>query len=160
MANVFDGAQIVDLAVRVEKNGAAFYDVASKVATSVEAKRVFDYLISEEKRHLALFHDMLRGLQLARPKEQYEGEWDAYLVAAAAEHVFSSDASAKSVIGRVSNQQDAIQLAIGFEKDSIILFHEIAELVSGKDKEVVEKLMNEEKDHLRRLSELRKILAA
>ena len=158
MASLFTGSQIVELAIQIEKNGEAFYQAAKKVATSEDAKGVFDYLMSEERRHSATFQGLLKGLELTRPPESYEGEWDAYLKTAAAEHMFTDDARAKAVIAQVKSQGQAIEFAIGFEKDSIILFYELGELVQGKNKDIVEKLVNEEKEHLRRLSTLKKLL--
>ena len=158
MANVFTGSQVVELAMQVEKSGAAFYEAARKTASTDEARRVFDYLISEERRHLATFQGMLSKLELVRPAQQYEGEWDAYLKVAAREHVFADQARAESIIAGIKSPADAINYAINFEKDSILLFFELSNLVAGGTRDVVMKLVDEEKDHLRRLSELKRIL--
>jgi len=146
----------VDLAIRIEKSGIAFYEAAKEKARSEEAKKVFEYLIGEEKKHLAAFQGLLKDIELVPPPEQYEGEWDAYLVAAAEEHVFSKDALAQEAMAGISGENDAIKFAIGFEKDSILLFYELANFVKGKNKEVVDKLVAEEKEHLRTLSDLKK----
>ena len=155
---LFTGSQIVELAIQIEKNGEAFYQAAKKAAASEEAKDVFGYLMSEERRHLAMFQGLLGKIELVRPPEQYEGEWDAYLASAASEHMFGDPGRAASEIARMKTQEDAITYAIGFEKDSILLFYELGNLVEGKSKDAVAKLRDEEKEHLRRLSELRKIL--
>ena len=158
MAQVFTGSQVVELAIQIERNGAAFYEAAKKVVSGDEAKKTMDYLISEERRHLATFQGLLNKIELVRPAEQYEGEWDAYLKTAAAEHVFTDDARAREIISSIKTQNEALDYAIGFEKDSILLFLELSNLVGAKNKETVEKLVNEEKEHLRRLSELKRIL--
>ena len=159
MSYLFSGGQVMDLAIRIEKSGAAFYEKAKAKAESEEAAKIFEYLIGEEKMHLEIFQELLKDIELVRPPEQYEGEWDAYLAAAAEEHVFSDDALAQEAMARIAGQKDAIQFAIGFEKDTILLFHELSGLVQGKNKDVVERLVREEREHLRKLSELKKSLA-
>lgn len=156
MSYLFSGGQVTDLAIRIERNGQAFYEAARETAQSEEARKVFEYLVGEEKKHLETFEGLLKDIELTRPAEQYEGEWDAYLAAAAEEHVFNEDALTKEIIDGISGQKDAIQFAIGFEKDSILLFYELGELVAGKNKEVVDRIVREEKEHLRILSELKK----
>jgi len=156
---LFTGGQVVELAMQIERNGAAFYEAARMKAGSDAAKKLFDYLIGEEQKHLRTFREMLKDLELVRPREQYEGEWGAYLGAAAAEHVFTDDALARSAIDGIRDERQAIQFAIGFEKDSILLFYELSNLVEGRNKAVVEKLVNEEREHLRKLSELKKSVA-
>lgn len=156
MSYLFSGGQVADLAVRIERNGIAFYEAAKEKAQSEDAKKVFEYLIGEEKKHLASFQGLLKDLELVRPPEQYEGEWDAYLATAAEEHVFSEDKLAQDVIASISGEKDAVGFAIGFEKDSILLFYELSTLVEGKNKEIVDRLVMEEKQHLRTLSKLKK----
>jgi len=155
---LFTGNQVVELGIQIEKNGEEFYRAAKKAAVSDDAKQVFDYLMSEERRHLALFQGLLAKIELVRQAEQYEGEWDAYLKAAATEHMFGDPARAAGVIAKIKTQDDALAFAIGFEKDSILLYYELGNLVEGRSKDAVAKLRDEEKDHLRRLSELRGIL--
>ena len=60
------------------------------------------------------------------------------------------------MIASISGEKDAVGFAIGFEKDSILLFYELSNLVEGKNKEIVDRLVMEEKQHLRTLSELKK----
>ena len=50
--------------------------------------------------------------------------------------------------------EDAVHFAIGFEKETLLYFHSLKDVV--KEKEVVDEIINEEKSHIRWLSDFRK----
>ena len=53
------------------------------------------------------------------------------------------------------NYHAAINIAIGFEKESVLFLHEMLELVGESDKKAIQKLLDEERDHVKRLSVLK-----
>jgi rubrerythrin len=60
----------------------------------------------------------------------------------------------------VSSDIEAMELAIGAEKDSILFYYEMKDLMPQRAQPTVNKIIAEEKSHLRQLSELKKKLAA
>jgi rubrerythrin len=74
-------------------------------------------------------------------------------------HVFVSSTSVKDLVDGIKDGADALKLAIEFEKDSVLFFLSIREAASGKnDRELINSLVKEEQEHLRRLTlELRKL---
>lgn len=49
-------------------------------------------------------------------------------------------------------------MAIGFEKDSLLFYHEMYEVTATKEREVVRRLIEQEREHLLRLKEIEKAL--
>jgi len=60
---------------------------------------------------------------------------------------------------KVSSDIEAIQIALGAEKDSILFYSEMRDLVRMPDRDVVSKIIEEERSHLRQLSDLKKDLS-
>jgi len=61
--------------------------------------------------------------------------------------------------GRQERQQ-ALELAIGAEKDSILFYYEMRDIIPHRFAPVVNRVIAEEKSHLQQLSEIKKKLAA
>jgi len=62
------------------------------------------------------------------------------------------------MIQKAPSDKEAIQIAIGFEKDSLLFFGEIGKFVPNYDRQVIEELIRQEREHLSKLSELKKII--
>ena len=73
--------------------------------------------------------------------------------ALADERVFKSDISVGQVAARSSIE--ALDIAIGFEKDSIIFLHEMESVIAESGSETIQRLLDEERDHLKRLSAMK-----
>src|SRR5690606_36642465 len=115
-------------------------------------KELLAFLKEEEKKHEQVFGDMLGSLEPANIRETYAGEYEEYLKALVDSHVLGAEGAAEKVVGNLENEIDVLNTAIGFEKDTILFFRELKELVSEKDQAVVDRLIQEERSHLRKLA--------
>jgi rubrerythrin len=70
--------------------------------------------------------------------------------------VFSNVTEARQKANKVSNEVEALDTGIQAEKDSILFYMELQNLVRERDREVILNIVDEEKKHLRQLSELKK----
>jgi len=156
MSILFSGSEVVDLCIEIEKNGAAFYHALAESAKSEEVRKCALYFGGEEKKHQATFERMLGVLKDYQPVESYPGEYELYMKALADERVFTSDAVVKEMAAKVESDVEALTVAIGFEKDSILFLHEMHNLVPKSEYGTIDALMKEEKSHLRQLSEIKK----
>lgn len=152
MWKIFKGAEIVEFAVRIEQNGYTFYQKAESLVKSRAAKELLAFLKEEEAKHEKLFRDMLGSLEPANVRETYAGEYEEYLKALVDNHVFGAEGAAEKALANLENEIDVLNTAIGFEKDTILFFRELKELVSEQDREVVDRLIKEEQSHLRKLA--------
>lgn len=154
MANLFKPSEILKIALTIEENGREYYLEAKENASTPEMADLFGFLADEEVRHLEIFSKMLSGVGKEKVPESYPGEHDAYIRALAASHVFTRDAVGKDMVAKAKDEKEILQFALGFEKDSILLYYEMLDLVPASKREVVEEVIREEKSHVRKLNEI------
>ncbi len=148
----FSGEEIVKLAVEIEKQGQKFYEIAAARVTDPEIKSIFEFLAGEEKQHISDFEKL--GETLPRdftPNESYVGEYGDYIKALIDNHVFNHD-NIEKFLPDISVPREALAVAFRFEKDSILIFQELYNVVDDKGKEVLGKLIEQEKQHIRKLA--------
>ncbi|MFC1703240.1 ferritin family protein [Candidatus Omnitrophota bacterium] len=153
--NIFKANEILQVAIQIEKNGFAFFSEVKKKSRSFPVQELFGYLAGEEIKHQKTFEGMLKQTEASDPAEAYPGEFKLYLEALASQNVFTKDETIKQMAQKTISDQEAIQLGMGFEKDSIIFFSEIKKFVPEKEHALIDTVVEEEKEHLRKLVELK-----
>lgn len=159
MVNIFAGSEIVELGIQIEKNGRDFYNALVKLSKNQRAKETFKYLAGEEEKHIAVFRKILDSVHKYEPPESYPGEYFAYMNALASEYVFTQEHKGDETAKRTKSDKGAINLGIGFEKDSILFYEGMKKVVPPYDHKIVHELIIQEQDHLRQLSDLKKSLS-
>ncbi len=153
---VFEAGDIVEVAVRIEENGANFYRYAVQLAGKEEVKALFQRLADEEVKHRQIFAKILAGMARNLPPEGYDGEYAAYLHDYVDNRlVFKAEAFAGELT-KLRDEASALDFAIQRELDSIHYYREIRELLPADQREAVERIIAEEKEHFIRLSAMRK----
>ncbi len=160
MAIFFSGSELVNIAIGIERNGLAFYQSLVEKEKSVMARGAYKYLAEMEEKHIKTFQGMLDTVGEYKPPETYTEEYQLYLKALVDSAVFTDDKVAREMAEKVTSSAEAIQIALGAEKDSILYYSEMRNLVRERDREVVDRIIEEEKSHLKQLSDLKKKLAA
>ncbi len=154
---VFTAGELYDIAVGIEKNGAAYYGSLSEVAADEELKDIYRGLADMERHHIAVFQSLRAGAgsgPVVPPVD--EAEYEAYLKALIDSSVFTDDSVAKQLARNAAGPGEALQLALGAEKDSILFYSEMRDLVPQREREAVERIITEERKHVRELSDLKK----
>ncbi|MDP8229691.1 MAG: ferritin family protein [Candidatus Gorgyraea atricola] len=155
MANLFSGPEVVEIGIQIEKNGKAFYDGVVKISKSQKAKEIFEFLGGEEDKHIKRFENLLAQVKKYEPSEAYPGEYFAYLRALSEGYVFTKANKGAEIAKGIKSEKDAVDAGIGFEKDSILFYHEMKKFALEGEQKIIEKLLEEEQSHLRKLIELR-----
>jgi rubrerythrin len=156
MAVFFSGSELLEIAMGIERNGMAFYQALADKTEKRDIKDIYTYLAGEEKKHLNTFQGMSDSLGQAKPPETYTEEYMLYLKSLVDSVVFSDVTEAKQKAGKISDEIEALDTGILAEKDSILFYMELQNLVRERDSKVVLKVLDEEKNHLRQLSELKR----
>ena len=154
MAVFFSGSELLEIAMGIERNGMAFYQALADKTGKRDVKDIYTYLAGEEKKHLDTFQGMSDSLGQVKPLETYTEEYMLYLKSLVDSAVFSNVTEAQQKAGKMSNEIEALDTGIQAEKDSILFYMELQNLVRERDRKVVLKILDEEKNHLRQLSEL------
>ncbi|MDD2751845.1 MAG: ferritin family protein [Candidatus Omnitrophica bacterium] len=155
MGNIFSGSEIVEIGIQIEKNGRDFYETLLQKGSNPKTKEVFGFLAKEEEKHIKVFQGMLDSLDKNDPPESYPGEYFAYMNALASEYIFTKQNMGKQLAQKTSSDKEALDLGIGFEKDSIVFYEGMKKSVPEYDLKVMDGLINQEQQHLRMLVELK-----
>ncbi len=152
MVEFFKAAEIAEAAVRIEQQGQEFYKNAAEAAKSRDAKDFFLYFAGEEARHEQIFRDLQARMgAFELPAWSTSEEYGQYLQALIDSHsIFSPDLKQRLAAAR--DETEAIRLAMGFEKDTILFFMEMRELVPDSEKRFIQQCIDEERSHLRKLA--------
>ncbi|MGQ9545733.1 MAG: ferritin-like domain-containing protein [Dehalococcoidia bacterium] len=155
MAIFFSGSELLEMAMGIERNGMAFYQAVADKTRNRDVKGIYNYLTGEEQKHLNIFQGMSDSLKQVRRPETYTEEYMLYFKSLVNNVVFSNVTEARQKAGKALDEIEAIDTGIQAEKDSILFYTELQNLVREKDRNVVLSILGEEKNHLRQLSELK-----
>jgi len=159
MSELFKISEVVEMAVLIETNGEVFYNSLQESAQDAQAREVFAYLAGEEKRHKATFEKMGESLAKYQPVESYPGEYAAYMKALADDNVFTQRNVGGNLAQKATSAMEAVDMALKFEKDSILFFEGMRRFVPEKKHPTIDKMIEEEKTHIVKLKELKEKLA-
>ena len=84
----------------------------------------------------------------------------AYFEALVENAVFTDDAITSQLATRAKNALEALELAIAAEKDSILFYYEMRDIMPKQAQLIVNRIITEEKSHLLKLTELKEKLAS
>ena len=160
MSISFSGSELINIAIGIERRGIVFYETMVKSTKNAVARDVFRYLADMERNHVQIFQDMLGEADKYQPPETYAGEYAAYLQALVDSAVFTDDMVTSEMATRAESDIETLELAINAEKDSILFYYEMKDIMPERAQPTVNKIIAEEKAHLRQLSELKRKLAA
>jgi rubrerythrin len=141
----------VKLGVQIEKNGMDFYNALVNRSKDKKASGIFRYLAGEEEKHISVFQKLLNSIEKYEPAESYPNEYFAYMNALAGDHVFTKEGRGKEIANKVKSDKEAIELGIGFEKDSIIFYEGMKKAVLAGEVKIIEQLILQEESHLQML---------
>ena len=158
MTTVFTAREIAESAVEKEMKRRDFYANVSRLSTSPEMTKLFEFLTAEEDRHVATLRKLRDEVPIeeVRP-EEYDADMQAYMDSVVEEKLYSKIDSADFVKTAIE-VKDVFRLAIALEKDAILFFWEFLPYVNDKDKKIVRTLIDEEKSHIRMLWKMKQEL--
>ncbi len=152
----FSVREVLEIAIRIERNGIAFYTDACNTSKSERLQKLFSFLLEEEEKHAQCFEDMENELHdevVPTILDPYSEEEAAYLKAMADARIFSNSDDPGRRAKSPQTENGLLKAAIQMEKDSILFYYEMQKAVREKDKASVESLIDEEKKHLLKLQD-------
>jgi len=156
----YDAPEILEMAVRTEQGGRKFYRTVAERTEDPDTKAVFLHLEQEEERHIATFRDIARNLR--EKPEQLHYNWEEetpYLQAIVGSRYFLDDERAERLARTTETPRDAVEHALGFERQTLLFYTELRGMVDENNRAAVERLITEEKSHVVKLTALLGTLA-
>jgi rubrerythrin len=158
----FNADEIFQLGVQIETNGKKFYETVAKNTSDPSVQKLFSELSRWESEHQELFEKLRKALSDSAKRETLfdpEGEMSVYMRAMAESHVFIKNKDISGLAFKCRTPIEALDLAITFEKDSVVFFTTMKKVVPehlGKDK--IDLLIDEEIKHISILIQKRREL--
>lgn len=146
--------EVIEAAVSIEENGFAFYKSVEKSIKDKDVKDVFSFLAGEENRHIVAFKKIYEGIDDQEDTIIDDEDSSNYIKALAEKNVFTKKDAANDMVKNINTPFNAINLALNFERDSILFFNEIKSFVSQDNRDLINKLIKEEHDHIVKLHKL------
>jgi rubrerythrin len=158
MSIAFSASELIDIAIGIERRGITFYDVMAKSTDNERARYVFQNLADMEREHIQIFQDMLDEADEYKLSESSTEEYAGYLRALIDSAVFTDDAITSEMATQADSDIKAVELGINAEKDSILFYYQMKDIMPPPALAMINKIIAEEKSHLHQLSEIKKIL--
>lgn len=155
MGNIFAGSEVVELGIQIERNGREFYNALAQRTKVSKAAELFKYLAGEEEKHIKVFQDILLKADKYEPTGLDADDYFAYMNALASEYVFTQKGKGEEIAKAIKSDEQSLNMGIGFEKDSIIFYEGMKNTVPQYDIKVIDELIKQEQEHLRKLSDLK-----
>ena len=159
MSISFSANEFISIAIGIERRGIVFYDIMTKSTESDATREMFQRLADMEREHIKTFEGMLQDPGSQRPAESYLGEYAAYLQALVDSAVFTDDMITSELATQADSDIEAMELAISAEKDSILFYYEMRDIMPRKAQPTVDRILAEEKSHLEQLTRIKRLLA-
>ena len=156
---LFTAAQALEMAMEIERNGETFYNETAAKSADPEVKALFEDLATQERAHHRVFQKMLEetgpdvALSGAYPAAYYD-EYKAYVHVAMENALFAGPSKALALAEKAEDRETALRAAMGFEKDTLLFFYDLRDMVSETYQETISGVIREEQKHLRRLARM------
>jgi rubrerythrin len=146
--NTYSIDEIIEMAIRTETLGYQFYTtMAEKFKKDEGLSKLFTTLASKEKVHEKIFTELKTMVAKKGTEPVQWEEVSNYMRAFVESEFFLGKGKALPAMDHVKTVHDAAKFAMGFEKETLLYFHELRSIV--KEKEIVDQVINEEKSHIR-----------
>ncbi|MBN1883042.1 MAG: ferritin family protein [Deltaproteobacteria bacterium] len=162
MSDIFNAREIMEIAVRVEVNGARFYRKAAQYINVPASKELLLALAEMEDAHEETFRSFIREIEGKKTGEDFidpEGDAARYLGAVAGGYVFPIAEDPSDKLSGKETLSEIIDFAIGLEKDSVVYYLGVKEIVPpALGRERIDKIITEEMHHITLLSDVKRSL--
>lgn len=152
---IFSAGEALEMAMEIERNGEAFYSAVAEQHPDGDIKALFQDLALQEQAHFRLFQKMKGDVQPSLYPFTFESEeYRAYLQVALDNALFFGPDKALTMVDKAQDRETTLRVAMGFEKDTLLFFYDVREMVSEKDRDAISRVILEEKRHVRRLAKM------
>lgn len=156
--SLFSGGELLRVAIQQEENGEKFYEGVAAKARDENAQKAFKMLAAAERQHVKDFEGLAALLPPGDSLDSERGEFEAYAEALLETTVFAADNTGQELANKANSDLEAIDAALAFEKDTILFMYDMRDYAKDEALEVVEAVLEQEKQHVVRLTEVRKSL--
>lgn len=146
---------VIKLALQIEQSGKAIYENAIKQTQIPELTELFQLLAKDENDHIETFQKISNDFKIGGAKFEVTKPEDMfYLENLAKNQIFQGKDKAINSIKDAAEPLQLVNLALNFERDTMLFFMKLYRMMCAKDREVISKLIKEEEGHIAKLTEI------
>ena len=148
---MFSAHELIDIAIKLEKNGEDFYREAREKVSSSALESLLHFLADEESRHGEWFEQLKGDANLSHLASNGLELDSALLQDLVGDQQFSlGDVD----LSKVDNIRVMIDHAIEFEKDTILFYEMLRSVIDTPEiLSILDKIIGEEKRHIENLED-------
>ncbi len=154
----FNADEIFEIAIRIEKNGSAFYMKASQLSKNNDTRDFLFELAKIEKSHQTTFENMKKSFQSTDERESLintNEEFREYLVSMVDRHGGEGDPDQAELLTGKETVSDVLEIAIELEKETVSFYLFFREwLPPGHGQSKLDEIIKEEEQHIIQLTNL------
>ena len=148
---MFSIREIIDIAIKIEKNGESFYRDAMEKISNPELKPVLLFLADQEHEHAQWFEKLKHKTKKTASEQRVAEISEAMLQSLIGDQKFSLDDAELSELDTV---QSLLELAIEVEKDTIVFYQMLQAFIEDSDTlDGLNEIIAEENRHIELLKE-------
>ena len=148
---MFTTAEIIELAIRIEKNGEKTYRKAQEKAFDLSMVTMLQRLADEEMEHARWFTELKKRAGVITNDPELEAMGESILKSVLGDQAFSiTDVD----FSKMEDRRKLLETALEFEEDTI-LFYELLGSFMGDEESLqrLQEIIEEERRHVRNLRE-------
>ena len=143
----YSGLEIIEIAVRIEENGYAFYNAAAEMIPEAnDNKALFLDLAEKEMVHIAIFQKLASKFEAEEFEFNPEEEGD-YVNHLADTHIFGKKDAGTELAKSIKTPHQALEIALQFENESVAFYTELLKRTHSDAKGLIKEIIEEEKEH-------------
>jgi rubrerythrin len=153
---LFNIAELLQMAVKDELTGQAFYEALAQATGDADVREKCLAFAAQEAGHAVRFANMATEVEPGKQRtEGYSGQYGDYIGALLGSRAFPTPEAAAEKASSVGDDAAAVAIALGMEKDTLLFFLEMRDLVSEPDRKYMDAIIEEERMHVAQLSAMR-----
>lgn len=157
MANLFCASEVIEITIEARKRGFEFYKEVAKKTKTPDVKETFNWLAMQEDKQINKLKEILTKIEVCQPFELYPDEYSMYVQALLNRHTFNG-IKKKDLLKKIKTNADAVDTAIEYEKDSLLILHEMKNFVRKPELKIINELIKSTQNEINRLNNLKKCL--
>ncbi len=153
--DMINGQELLEIALQIEENGKVFYLKAIESIDNKEVKKMLQRLAAWEEGHIHKIQELQALFTPAHGEFFFdlfsspEEDTSLYIKTVANSHIFVKTEKSTELINNSSSTEEILDIAMTFEKDSVMYYSSLYEGVVDKESAVVLKeIIDEEKAHV------------
>lgn len=155
MSTHLDVNEILDFAIHMEQKGYEFYTESAKKFNDLKLTQLFHLLAEQELNHERIFKKMKEKTGPLKSTAFDDKVEETQMKDHLGEFLFGKKKSLKEKAKTLQTIEEAVQLALSIEKDSVVFYTALKNYVDKEYETVIEKVIHEEVSHVLRLQEFK-----